>query len=186
MSKFRDKLPPEGFSVEGISLTELEEIEGRLPRNGIIDINIAESGLVCTLEGQNLCQEIIVQLDTYIGRLESEKNMAWSEAALNKSKTLGHKTIKDKEWYAQSDDAYVGAYNRLTMAKACKKWFENKAGYFSGWHYAFKTFLRRDYSIENATSLNVVRYNDSGGSRPPTASPETSDNDDDWGEVSWE
>lgn len=186
MSKFRDIVDISGFSIEGIDLGGIEEIEGQLPKSGVIDINIAERGLVYTLEGQNICQEKIAQIDRWVAVLDSAKNKAWSRAALEKSKTLGHKTIKDKEWYAQSDDDYIEASNSLALAKACKKWFENKAGYFSGWHYAFKTFLRRDYSVESATSLNVVRYNDSGGGKLPTASPEVNDKDDDWGEVSWE
>lgn len=159
MSKLHNKVSIEGFSIESIDISAIEDIVNSLPSNGIVDANIAERGLLFTLEGQNLCQEKIVQIDRWVGRLEAEKNKAWSEAALFKAKEAGFKTVKDKEWHAQADDDYIGACNNLVLAKACKKWLENKTSYFSGWHYALKTFLNRDYSIENASS---VGYNNAG------------------------
>jgi len=149
--KLHEKLNIDSFSISSIDIKPIEDIVSSLPRNGIVDLNIAERCLLLTLEGQNLCQEKIVQIDRWIGHLESNKNKAWSKAALSKANTAGYKTAKDKEWFAQADDDYVVACDELTLAKAAKKWLENKAGYFSGWHYALKTFLKRDYSIENAS-----------------------------------
>ena len=38
----------------------------------------------------------------------------------------------------------------------------NKTNYFSGWPYALKSFLKRDYSIENSSGISYVSgYNDS-------------------------
>jgi hypothetical protein len=153
MKKLSDLLSIDNFSIEKIDISDIEEVMSKLPKNGIIDLNIAEQCMILTLEGQNLCQEKIVVLDRWIGHLESEKNRSWSNATLNKSKVAGHKTAKDKEWFAQGDDDYINICNQLTLARACKKWFENKAGYFSGWHYALKTFLKRDYGIENASGI---------------------------------
>ena len=180
MSKLHEKISIENFSIENIDISSIEAVVNLLPSNGIIDANIAERGLMFTLEGQNLCQERIVQIDRWIGFLDSEKNKAWSQAALFKAKEAGFKTVKDKEWHAQADSDYIDASNNLVLAKACKKWLENKASYFSGWHYALKTFLSRDYNIENASSIG---YNNTSVS--PEAFPaasidtgnETSDND---------
>lgn len=149
----------EGFSVRGMDIDDINRIESMLPKNGIIDINIAEIGIVATLEGQNACQEKILKVERIIGFLEGKRNKAWSEAALVTAKNVGHKTSKDKEWYASSDEEFIKYYNEVIMAKACKRWLENKASYFSSWHYAFKTFLRRDYSIENSSTLNIGAYN---------------------------
>ena len=149
MTLLHEIVSKKGFSIEDIDITPINDIINMLPKNGVVDLNIAERGLLLTLEAQNLCQEKIVQIDRLIGFLESQRNKAWSEAALNKAKQPGYKTAKDKEWFAQSDEDYIDAYNNLVLAKACKKWLENKAGYFSGWHYSLKTFLKRDYSIEN-------------------------------------
>jgi hypothetical protein len=158
MSRIKDVLNLEDFSPEEIDLSALHSLMESLPRSGILDLNIAEQGLVITLEAQNLCQEKIALLDRYIGLLETKKNKLWSDAALNKSKAAGHKTAKDKEWFAQLDDDFILASNNLTMAKATKKWFENKASYFFGWHYTFKTFLKRDYTIERSSNLTFGAF----------------------------
>lgn len=184
MSLFKDIVNIKNFSIENIDISDIEDLIEKLPKNGVIDINISERGLIYTLEGQNICQEHIVKIDRLISVLDSRAKKAWSKAALDKAKVLGHKTGKDKEWSAQADDDYIKATNDLALAKACRKWFENKISYFSGWHYAFKTFMRRDYSIENATSLNISRYNDSSAKRAEPF-PAKSDDDDDWGEVDW-
>ena len=153
MTKLHEKISINTFSIEDIDISAIEGIISLLPTNGVVDSNIAEKGLLYTLEGQNICQEKIVQIDRWISYLESEKNKAWSQAALYKAKEAGFKTVKDKEWHAQADDDYIEACNKLSLAKASKKWLENKTSYFSGWHYALKTFLRRDYSIENASGV---------------------------------
>lgn len=172
MTKLHEKVSINNFSLQSIDISAIESIMNRLPANGIVDANIAERGLLFTLEGQNLCQEKIVQLDRWIGYLESNKNKAWSQAALHRAKEAGFKTVKDKEWHAQADDDYIEACNQLTLAKACKKWLENKASYFSGWHYSLKTFLKRDYGIESSSS---IPYNASAGSVEPFPSDTISD-----------
>ena len=168
MSTLYDKVSISGFAIENIDISGIEEVISHLPKSGIVDPNIAEKGLLYTLEGQNLCQEKIVQVDRWIGQLESSKNKAWSQAALVKAKEAGYKTAKDKEWFAQSDDDYINSCNELVLAKACKKWLENKAGYFLAWHYALKTFLKRDYSIESASG---VGYNIGQANPEPFPSP---------------
>jgi hypothetical protein len=183
MTKLHEKISVKTFSIEEIDISSIEEIISLLPRNGVIDSNISEKGLLYTLEGQNLCQEKIVQIDRWIGSLSSKKNKAWSAAALHKAKEAGFKTIKDKEWYAQADDDYIEACNELVLAKACKKWLENKADYFSGWHYALKTFLRRDYSIENASGVgyNVSVESEPFPSKSPTAPEDLGGDEIEWG-----
>ena len=184
MSKLHEKISINSFSIEDIDISPIEDVISLLPTNGVVDSNIAEKGLLYTLEGQNLCQEKIVQIDRWIGFLESNKNKAWSKAALHKAKEAGFKTVKDKEWHAQADDDYIDACNQLTLAKACKKWLENKASYFSGWHYALKTFLRRDYSIENASG---VGYNNVGVETGPfpTRSVKPDDFGGDADDIEW-
>ncbi len=180
MSLFKDRINIEDFSIEDIDVSEIDRISNFLPKNGVIDINIAEQILAVTLEGQNLCQEKIAQIDRWIGIKETEKNKAWSYAAITKSKAAGIKTVKEKEWFAQSDSDYVDACNNLTLAKACKKWFENKASYFQTWHYAIKTFLRRDYSIENVGGNSSFAYN------VPSESPGRVSGDEDMcGDMEW-
>lgn len=186
MSNLYEKVSISNFSIENIDISGIEEVIGLLPKNGVVDPNIAEKGLLYTLEGQNLCQEKIVQVDRWIGQLESLKNKAWSQAALLKAKEAGYKTVKDKEWFAQSDDDYIDSCNKLVLAKACKKWLENKAAYFLAWHYALKTFLRRDYSIETASAVgyNIGQANPEPFPSSTSDEPDSSDfgaDDIEWG-----
>lgn len=174
MSLFKDKISIEGFSIETMDISEIEKFAGWLPTHGVIDLNIAEQGLVVTLNAQNLCQEKISQLDLWIAAKEAQKNKAWTEAALIKAPAAGHKTSKDKEWFALADDDYINAINELTKAKACKKWFENKADLFSGWHYSFKTFLRRDYGLEKLGNQQAIIYENN-----------TNNDDISGGEIEW-
>lgn len=170
----------DNFEIKDLRIDDISRVEERLPKNGVFDLNIAEGGLIVTLEGQNLCQDKIAKIDRYLGFLEAEKNKVWSKAALVDSKDKGYKTAKDKEWFAQSRDEYIEVLNKITMAKVSKKWLESKASYFSGWHYAFKTFLRRDYSIENLSGVNFSAYNiDVGGSE--TAEDFTNNDEIEWG-----
>jgi len=183
VTKLHEKISINTFSIEDIDISPIESVIELLPTNGIVDSNIAEKGLLYTLEGQNMCQEKIVQIDRWISFLDSEKNKAWSKAALYTAKEAGFKTVKDKEWHAQADEGYIESCNNLALAKACKKWLENKASYFSGWHYALKTFLRRDYSIENASGTG---YNASVGSEPfPTKSSDSDDFGGDPNDIEW-
>ncbi len=184
MSTFQNKISLDNFSIENLDLSDIESISDFLPKNGVIDLNIAEQGLIATLEGQNLCQEKISQVELWISYKEAEKNLAWSEAALNKARHAGHNTVKAVEWFAQADGAYIEACNELTRARACKKWLENKANYFSGWHYTFKTFLRRDYSLETLGSMRVPAYNVFTTNRKSSSKEESfcGDIDDIWGD----
>lgn len=163
MDTFSEIINLDGFAVDNIDIKEITRVEKWLPVAGVIDLNIAEQGLVMTLHGQNICQEKIVKVERLIGILETNKNKAWSEAALVKSSSAEYKemckTAKAKEWFAQADEDYIKVCNQLSLAKAAKRWLENKASYFSGWHYTFKTFLRRDYSLEKLGNLSETGYN---------------------------
>ena len=114
--------------------------------------------------------------------MESKKSKAWSTAALDEAPKAGYKTGKDKEWYASSDNEYLKYQNEITLAKACKKWLENKAGYFSSWHYAFKTFLSRDYLLEKSATNANSGYTNVVGDQPL---PNSSSQDDMAGEIDW-
>jgi hypothetical protein len=186
MSVFSEKICVNNFSIGDMDVSEIDRLEDFLPKSGVIDINIAERGLIFTLEGQNICQERIAQVERWIGLMETNKNRAWSNAALNKAPLASIKTAKEKDWFAQSDDDYVEAYNQLVLAKACKKWLENKAGYFNSWHYAFKTFLKRDYSLENSASSTGIFPQEAYNEGESIGVSTTNANESICGEIDWE
>ncbi len=166
MGTFSEKIDLHDFSIENINIAEIDQLTSWLPKNGIVDLNIAEQGLILTLHAQNLCQEQIAKIDRWISIKEGQKNKAWTRAALEKATAAGHKTVKNREWFALADDEFIEACNEVAIAKAAKKWLENKAGHFSGWHYAFKTFLRRDYSLEKLGNFQVMGYQEDTEKEP--------------------
>ncbi len=159
MSKLKQHIDIEGFAIENLDTSELDDILDWLPNNDVFDLNIAEQGVIKSLHAENICQEYIAKIDRFLGKKDSERNKAWADAALNRANLAGHKTAKDREWFALADDAYQSVVNEITLAKAAKKWFENKADYFRNWHYAFKTFLKRDYSLERLGNIEANGYN---------------------------
>lgn len=165
-SRISDKFNLDSFDIEDIDVSELTDIDNWLPSNGVVDVNIAEKGLIQTLHAQNICQEIMAKVDRWVSLKENEKNKAWSDAALVKATAAGHKTVKNREWFALSDDDYIKACNQLSLGKAVKKWLENKSQHFQNWHYAFKTFLKRDYGLERFGNFQPSGHDaaiDSGG-----------------------
>lgn len=184
MTTFGDIADTSGFSIKKLDVEDIKQIELMMPVNGIVDINIAEKGIVATLAGQNLCQEKLVKVERWIGLMESKKSKAWSKAALEDAAKEGYKTGKDKEWYASANDDYLKYLNEITLSKACKKWLENKASYFSSWHYAFKNFLSRDYLLEkSATNSNYGYTTDVGDGDPQH--PVGSNDSEMAGEIDW-
>ena len=185
MSKFEEKVSITNFNISSIDTSEVDKVEKWLPIHRAIDLNVAEQGLVLTLHAQNICQEQIAKIDRYLGLLESKRAKAWSVAALVKSELPENKanckTAKAKEWFAQQDDDYIDISNEIALIKAGKKWFENKAGYFSSWHYAFKTFLKRDYSLESIANLKETGYN-----TPRVSAYDQDESEDIAGEVEWD
>tara|TARA_B100000579_G_C22832476_1_gene856788 strand:+ start:745 stop:1287 length:543 start_codon:yes stop_codon:yes gene_type:complete len=180
MATFEDIASLDGFSIKKLNIDDIKKVELMMPSNGIVDINIAERGIVATLEGQNLCQEKLVKVERWIGLMESKKSKAWSKAALDDAPKLGHKTGKDKEWYASSDEDYLKYQNEIVLSKACKKWLENKASYFSSWHYAFKTFLGRDYLLEKSAKVSNYGYTNDVGESPLGSADENMCGEIDW------
>jgi len=184
MGTFRDRVNLDSFSIQDIDVSEIDDVSNWLPANGVMDLNIAEKGLVLTLHAQNVCQEQIAKVDRWISIKEGGRNKAWSEAALVKATAAGHKTIKTREWFAQADDEYIEACNEVAIAKAAKKWLENKAKHFEHWHYAFKTFAKRDYGLEKLGNFQQAGYNSDVDSRSHRTNPNT-EVDDMCGEITW-
>jgi len=153
--KFKSVVNITEFSIENMDLTTILKLGGILPKNGVIDANIAEKYLVTTIEAQDLCQEKIAQVDKYIAIKKIRLDKIEAESALIRAKEAGLKTAKEKEWFIQSDAEVISAKEDLEIAKVCKMWLENKVKYFSMWHYSLKSYLRRDYGIEASSGYST-------------------------------
>lgn len=153
--KFKSVVNISEFSIEDMDLSDIMKLGKILPKNGVIDANIAEKYLITTIEAQDLCQEKIAQVDKYIGIKKIRLDKIEAESALIRAKDAGHKTAKEKEWFIQSDVEVISAKEDLEIAKVCKMWLENKVKYFSMWHYSLKSYLKRDYGIEASSGYST-------------------------------
>ena len=146
------------LDINELDISDIKRVHSLLPsgEHSYVDINIAERGMRITLEGIYACQEKIVKVDRWIGHKESEKNKAWSRAALDGAANAGYKTAKDRENFALGDDTYIEKCNELLSGKAFKKYLENAMDLFKLWHFTFKEFLRRDIPVERMSVSQPV------------------------------
>lgn len=153
--RFKEMMDTSNFSIENLDLSEIMKLSQSLPRTKVIDSNIAEMFIIATIEAQDLCQEKITQVERWIGQKKILLDKAEAEATLMKAPIAGHKTAKEKEWFAQCDETVMSIKDELDKARVCKLWLDNKVRYFSMWHYSLKAFIRRDYNIEGASNYST-------------------------------
>ena len=140
------------FDPMNINTHEVQEIASMLPKDGQIDINMAEILATKYLYAANLCTNIMGIFTAYVGKLETQKKKAYSRAALVKSKDAGIKTDKSRAWFAEMDDDYVNACNKCDDAKGFLKWASSMHESFLRSHYMCKDLLKREYDQERSVS----------------------------------
>lgn len=145
--KFGDISTISGFSIETMDLTEIIKIGRELPKNKHLDGGIAEKYLLLTIEAQDMCQEKIAQVNRFIGIKKIFLDKEEATCALTKAKDAGHKTVKEKEWFSQTNETVLELKKELELAKVAKSWLEAKIKYFTMWHYSLKLFLTKDHEI---------------------------------------
>ena len=184
--RFKELINTKNFSIEEIDLTEIIKISNSLPKSSVIDANIAENFIISTIEAQDLCQEKMVQIERWIGVKKTLLDKAEAESALVRAKEAGIKTAKEKEWFLDSDQLVIDLRDELDKGRVCKLYLENKIKYFSMWHYALKSFIRRDYGIELSSNYptfgSTPEYNNNVGSE---FSSRSDNGKDICGEIEW-
>lgn len=154
-NRFSGIMSTEEFSIENLDISEIQKISNILPRTKVIDSNIAEKYIICTIEAQDLCQEKMIQVERWIGMKRIALDKEEAESALIRAKDAGHKTAKEKDWFVQSDQAVMDLRDELDKAKVAKIWLDNKIKYFSMWHYSLRAFIKRDYNIEKSSTYST-------------------------------
>lgn len=154
-NRFSGIMSTEEFSIENLDISEIQKISNLLPRTKVIDSNIAEKYIICTIEAQDLCQEKMIQVERWIGMKRIALDKEEAESALIRAKDAGHKTAKEKDWFVQSDQAVMDLRDELDKAKVAKIWLDNKIKYFSMWHYSLRAFIKRDYNIEKSSTYST-------------------------------
>src|SRR5271168_902452 len=134
----RETLDIRSFDPLDIDTSEIKVLSMSIPKDGNIDLNKAEVLATKFLRGSDLCSELLSIAVSYIGKAESDKKRAYSNAALVKSVTAGHKTDKARAWFADMDDQYIEACNKYNEALAFVEWVQGKYKSFEKMHYLCK------------------------------------------------
>lgn len=144
----KETLDITSFDPLSIDTSEIKALSKSIPKDGNIDLNRAEILATKFLRGSDLCSEVMAIAVSYVGKTESDKKRAYSNAALIKSVAAGHKTDKARAWFADMDDEYIDACNKHNTAVAFVEWIEGKYKSFEKMHYLCKLILTRGYAHE--------------------------------------
>lgn len=113
-------------SFEGkTALLKVQELAALIPADGVYDPSI-----VCDRVGQYIvgiqeCGKLLASLGLAQAYQETEVDKEEARAALERAPLKGFKTSTDKKLYAQMDEAYIEAKNRLHIIQAVVMHVEN-------------------------------------------------------------
>lgn len=144
----------EEFDPMKIDTSEIKELSEAMPKDGNIDLNIAEVLATKYLRGADLCSELLAIATAYVAKTDALKKKAYSYAAMVKASESNIKTDKSRAWFADMDDDYISACNKHAEAIAFAKWVDGKYESFSKMHYMCKKMLDRGYTHERMSSFN--------------------------------
>jgi hypothetical protein len=151
------------FDPEKIDISEIKELTDAIPKDGNVDVAIAESLATKFLRGADRCAEILAQLTWWEAKMEDEKRHAIAKASLVTAAQKGLKTATDRRTYADADPECLKACEASNKAKAMKQWFKNKHDSLVSAHYLMKDIAKGGRSHQRA------------GGQPDSA----------WGEQDW-
>jgi hypothetical protein len=130
------------FDPEKIDVSEIRELTDSIPKDGNVDVVIAEVLATRFLRGADRCSEILAQLTWWEARMDDEKRRALAHASLVTAAAKGLKTATEKRTYADADPEYLKACETANRAKAMKQWFKNKHESFVSAHYLMKEIAK--------------------------------------------
>lgn len=144
----------ECFDPLSIDTTELKELSNSIPKDGNIDINIAEELATKYLRGSDICSELLAIAVTHVQKCDTERKRAYGYAASVKATASGTKTDKARAWFADQDEDYIKACNKYAEATGFMKWVSGKLESFIKSHYMCKKMLDRGYEHERQGGWN--------------------------------
>jgi len=141
------------FDPEKIDVTEIKELTDAIPKDGNVDVSIAETLAVKFLRGADRCSEILAQLTWWEAKADDMKRHALAFASIVTASQKGLKTATEKRTYAEGDTEYLKACEVSNRAKAMKQWFKNKHESLVSAHYLMKDIAKGGRSHQKAGSL---------------------------------
>lgn len=145
-----------------INIDEIKDLSNLIPRDGHIDLNIAEELATKFLRGMDLCSELSAMCLAEQTKRQDEKARAYNRAIIKTANQPGLKTDKMRTAFAEVDQEYIDAQNELNKIKAFSKFIDGKFNSFKAAHYLCKNMLDRGYGHERASNWNgSLREDDS-------------------------
>ena len=132
----------QNFDPENIDVSEITELTNSIPRDGNVDIVIAEVMATKFLRGADRCSEFLSIFTWWSAKKDDEKRHAFSKAFIVTASQAGMKTATEKKAYAEGDSEYIAACEAASRAKAMKEWFKNKHESLVSAHYLMKEIAK--------------------------------------------
>ncbi len=164
----RDLINGQGINFDPMTLdtSELRALSESIPRDGNIDINVAEILATKFLRGSDICAELLAIATTQLTKADTECKRCFGVAATEKATLAKMGTAKMREWFANMDQDYINACNRYAELQGLVKWLNGKYDSFYKAHYMCKKLLDRSYAHESQAGWNgngsVVKEENSG------------------------
>ena len=162
------------FNPETIDVSDIQEISKNIPKDGNVDIAIADKLALQFLRGADLCSELIGKLSWWVARKKDNARAALQHAALVTAPSMGFKTASEKKLYADGDAKYREANDEFNKAEAMLLWAKNKHSSLISAHYMMKHIAQgseRHFKASNVTT---------GGSPSQTSSQDFSYGEQEW------
>lgn len=154
----RERFNLDNFNPLDIEIDEFKELADSMPRDANIDIPNASLLASRFLRAADRCSEILSTLILLEGKTKSRVNTIRNRLFLSAQRE-GHKTVKDKEAYAESHEDFVSAVNDYNEAYAVRKFFETKQKWFVDAHYLMRQRLKGEYNHQPASGFSEVEAN---------------------------
>jgi len=141
------------FTPEKVDVGDLNELSKHVPKDGHVDLGIAENLAVRFLRGADSCAELLGKLTWWLARKEDEKRAVFKEAMLVRATGAGFKTAKEKQIFAEADKEYLVACEAVSRAKVMVQWCKDKQRSLINAHYLMKHILGNNNAHRNASGI---------------------------------
>ena len=139
-----------GLPVTNLVMGLIIEIHNELPNN-VSDINPSYAQYLAGrfLKGMDLCADLFAIAVACEIKKEVLKKKEHGVALLSRSKSLGLKTAKEKEAYANTDSEYLEACDVFADAKAFRVLVEMRRRDFEKAHYLMRKISEEDVEMSD-------------------------------------
>lgn len=146
--------------VSNLVIDQIVEIHKEIPSN-VSNLNPSYAQYLSGrfLKGMDLCADLYAMAVAYELKKESLKKREHGAALLRRAKEHGAKTAKDKESYANLDEAYLEAADIFADAKSFRILVEMRRKDFEKAHYLMRRISEEDVGIDDPVPTQDAEEN---------------------------